>query len=146
MGDIPTVAIKNGDNDYMIINESDFDEKKGHVRYDGVLPRDTVTDTRTRNSDGTFSEPTPTDIRFPNKDNTEFANNHGAFVGKSAAEMREAEGLADAPGGLKPDPVLAEVVKAEEKAVAAAAKEDAKAAEKAADKEDAKPAATSAKK
>jgi hypothetical protein len=55
-----------------------------------------------KNPDGTYSEPTPSDIRYPNKDATEFANNHGAFVRKSAAQMREDQGLPDAPGGLHP--------------------------------------------
>jgi hypothetical protein len=55
-----------------------------------------------RNTDGTYSEPTPTDVRYPDKDKTEFANNHGAFVQRSAAEIREAEGIEDAPGGLDP--------------------------------------------
>lgn len=55
-----------------------------------------------RNPSGTFSEPTPTDIRYPNKDETEFENNHGAFLGKSAAQMRDAAGLPDAPGGIHP--------------------------------------------
>lgn len=136
MGDIPTVAVEDGQS-YRIINESDFDEKT-MKRYGGPLPRDTVTDLTTRNSDGTFSEPTPTDIRYPNKDKTEFANNHGAFVGKSAAEMRSDEGKADAPGGLDPDPVLAKAVEAGKEAV----KEDAKAAAK----EEAKADAPAAKK
>jgi hypothetical protein len=57
-----------------------------------------------RNPSGTFSEPTPTDIRYPDKDATEFENNHGAFIGKSAAELRDEKGLPDAPGGLEPDP------------------------------------------
>src|SRR3954463_8348807 len=30
------------------------------------------------NASGTFDEPTPTDIRYPNKDATEFESNHGA--------------------------------------------------------------------
>lgn len=55
-----------------------------------------------KNPDGTFSTPTPSDIRFPDKNATEFANNHGAFVNKSAAEMRADKGMPDAPGGLKP--------------------------------------------
>lgn len=116
MGDLPTIAIKKGDSDYKIINEKDFDPAKGHVKYEGVLPRDTVTDLANRNADGTFSEPTPTDIRYPNKDMTEFANNHGAHVNRSAAEMREEMNLPDAPGGLAPDPALAEMVEKNKKA------------------------------
>lgn len=84
----------------------------------------------TRNPSGTFSTPTPTDIRFPDKDKTEFENNHGAFVGKSAAQIREAEGLPDAPGGLAPDPTLAEQVEEQKEAEADDAKERAKEAAK----------------
>jgi hypothetical protein len=56
-----------------------------------------------KNPSGTFSEPTPTDIRYPDKDATEFENNHGAFLGKSAAQMRETAGMDDKPGGLRPE-------------------------------------------
>jgi len=128
MGTVPTTAIKNGDNDYTIINEKDFDPDKGHVRYTGTLPRDTV-QSLDRNPTGTFSEPTPTDVRYPNKDHTEFENNHGAFVQKNAAEMRKEKDLEDAPGGLKPDPVLAEAVKKQDAAVKQAAEDAAKKAE-----------------
>jgi hypothetical protein len=86
----------------------------------------------TRNPSGTFSTPTPTDIRFPDKDKTEFENNHGAFVGKSAAQIREAERLPDAPGGLAPDPALAEQVEEQKEAEADDAKERAKEAAKSA--------------
>lgn len=55
-----------------------------------------------KNPSGTFSEPTPTNIQYPNKDHTEFENNHGAFVNKSAAGLREERGLPDAPGGVRP--------------------------------------------
>ena len=123
MAGVPTVAVKMEDGSYSIINESDFDPKK-HTRYEGALPRNTVTDLANRNADGTFSEPTPTDIRYPNKDLTEFANNHGAHVNRSAAEMRKEKELPDAPGGLAPDPVLAEMVEKNKKA-----EKDAKAAE-----------------
>jgi len=53
-----------------------------------------------KNPSGTFSEPTPTDIRFPNKDMTEFENNRGAFRRKSAADLRKEQGLPDVPGGV----------------------------------------------
>lgn len=56
-----------------------------------------------RNPSGTYSEPTPTDIRYPDKTATEFENNMGAFVGKSAADLREEKGLPDAPGGIHPE-------------------------------------------
>lgn len=55
-----------------------------------------------KNPSGTFSEPTPTDVRFPDKDATEFENNRGAFRGASAAEIRAAEGMPDKPGGINP--------------------------------------------
>lgn len=57
-----------------------------------------------RNASGTFPEPTPSDVRYSDDLETEFENNLGAQVGKSAAQMREAAGLPDAPGGLRPDP------------------------------------------
>jgi hypothetical protein len=59
-------------------------------------------DDQGKNPSGTFSTPTPTDIRFPDKQATEFENNQGAFIGKSAADLREDMGLPDAPGGIKP--------------------------------------------
>ena len=136
MSAIQTVAVEDG-NSYKIINESDFDEKT-MKKYSGTLPRDTVTDLNKTNADGTFSEPTPTDIRYPNKDVTEFANNHGAHVGKSAAQMREAEGLPDAPGGLQPDPILADAKKAADDAAAKAAADDVKKAADEAKKTEAK--------
>lgn len=117
------------DSHYAIINKSDFDPKKQKL-HDGQNDDANLTEAegevgkrreaeRTydanrgisggpalsgdgRNPSGTYSEPTPTDIRFPDKDRTEFENNHGAFVGKSAAEMRQSAGLPDAPGGLSP--------------------------------------------
>lgn len=130
MSAVETVKIKHGD-DYAVINKSDFDPKKHELLPDNPADEANLSDkekavlneqaiTRRaeanrgisggsaiggdgRNPSGTFSEPTPTDIRYPNKDETEFENNHGAFVKKSAAEMREEKGLPDAPGGLAPD-------------------------------------------
>ena len=129
---IDTLKVKHKDdagNDHMIINRSDYDPKK-HKLFEGenddahlTKPDDEVARRKEaervydanrgisggpgiggdgRNPSGTFSEPTPTDIRYPDKDLTEFENNHGAFVGKSAAQMRDAAGLPDAPGGLAP--------------------------------------------
>jgi len=115
------------DGGHMIINRSDFDESKHtlHPDNEGEVGSDAKSDARRhfehndelrkleanrgvaggpavnsdgRNPSGTFSEPTPTDIRYPNKDETEFENNHGAFVQKSAAQMREEKGLP--PGGF----------------------------------------------
>ena len=71
------------------------------------------------NTSGTFSEPTPSDIRYPDKDATEFENNHGAFVNKSAAGMRETMGLEHKPGGLYPE--VHEDVQAKTAALAAPA-------------------------
>lgn len=122
MANPETVAIKSGDS-YAIINKSDFDEKV-HVLYDGPRPADVVTDL-SKNPSGTFSQPTPTDIRFPDKDKTEFENNHGAFVKKSAADIRKEEGMIDAPGGIEPDPALEEAVKAAAKAPEAVEKDPA---------------------
>lgn len=56
-----------------------------------------------RNTSGTYSEPTPTDIRYPDKSKTEFENNAGAFLGRSAAGLRKEYGVEDAPGGLDPE-------------------------------------------
>jgi hypothetical protein len=107
MGDIPTVKVQHnmgGQKGYQVINESDYDPKV-HKLYKGDGEgADATTEDAGRNASGTFSEPTPTDIRYPDKDTTEFENNHGAFVDKSAAELREEKGLPDAPGGLEPDP------------------------------------------
>jgi hypothetical protein len=61
----------------------------------------------TKNPSGTFSTPTPTDIRYSDKFKTEFENNMGAFIGKSAAQIRDALNLPDAPGGLHPVASLA---------------------------------------
>jgi hypothetical protein len=122
---------KDPDGGHMIINKSDYREGEHELHEDnGPAPTERDTDEQRylrmkdaerraeanrgvtggttanasgRNPSGTFSEPTPTDIRFPNKDETEFENNHGAFVGKSAAQMREDRGLPDAAGGLAPD-------------------------------------------
>lgn len=116
MATIETVMVKRGDS-YAIINKDDFDPKVD-VIYEGTRPADVVSDL-SKNPSGTFSQPTPTDIRFPNKDLTEFENNHGAFVKKSAAQIREAEGMIDAPGGLAPDPDLEERAKEAQKGPAA---------------------------
>jgi hypothetical protein len=71
-----------------------------------------VVEDYSKNPSGTFSEPTPTDVRYPNKNETEFENNHGAFVSKSAAEIREEKGLPDKAGGLNPKKKEAEDAKA----------------------------------
>lgn len=77
-----------------------------------------------KNPSGTYSEPTPTDIRYPDKDKTEFENNHGAYVAKSAAELRDEKGLPDAPGGLAPDPTFEPGADKVTKAAAGEADED----------------------
>ncbi|MEO6532852.1 MAG: hypothetical protein ABIO06_04670 [Pseudolysinimonas sp.] len=117
-------------NDHLIINKTDFDPAK-HDLYDDAqgtddgptdearkyaldqdamrtyeanrgIPSQPQINADGRNPSGTFSEPTPTDIRYTNKDATEFENNHGAFVNKSAADLRAELGLEDKPGGLIP--------------------------------------------
>lgn len=116
------------DSHFAIINKSDFDPKKHKLHGENDDTNLTEADEAIRkqreaertyeanrgisggpslsgdgkNPSGTYSEPTPTDVRFPNKNETEFENNHGAFVGKAAAQMREEAGLPDAPGGLNP--------------------------------------------
>lgn len=79
------------------------DEERRRYEANRGVPSGSTAIADGKNPSGTFSEPTPTDIRYPNKDETEFENNHGAFIGKSAAQMREDKGLPDAPGGLAPD-------------------------------------------
>jgi hypothetical protein len=130
MGDLKTIKVKY-DNElgHAIINHSDYDPDK-HEPFDdesadavkdwadsheAVKAKEAVRISEAnrgvtagpnlfsgRNPSGTFSTPTPTDVRYPNKDETEFENNHGAFIGKSAAEMRATMGLPDAPGGINP--------------------------------------------
>jgi len=104
---IPTVKVKDGDS-YRIINEADFNAEGSNYELYAEKgygqPTDASVPGDGRNTDGTFSEPTPSDIRYPDMTQTEFANNHGAFLAASAAELRERAGLPDAPGGLAPDP------------------------------------------
>jgi len=76
------------------------------------------------NASGTFDEPTPTDVRFPNKNTTEFESNHGAQVGKSAAGLREELGMEQKPGGLHPE--VKEKVDEAEKVMKSAMAEAAK--------------------
>jgi hypothetical protein len=111
MSRVETVKVEDGEGGYVIINKSDYDEKKHkmikskggeHVENAGALGVE-FTDRGVKNPSGTYSEPTPTDIRYPNKDQTEFENNHGAHVGKSAAQIRKAKGLPDKPGGIQPN-------------------------------------------
>lgn len=105
------VVNKNDEDGYTIINQEDFDldqasekpQYKLHktndahqIEQDGGPPAPT-----TRNPSGTYSEPTPTDIRYPDKNATEFENNSRAGV--SAAEAREAAGMEDKPGGIIPE-------------------------------------------
>lgn len=101
--DLPTVRVKTGDGHYKIINKKDYDPKEHELIKGGEDQQQGVMDFSGRNPSGTFSEPTPTDIRYPDKDATEYENNHGAFMGKSASQMRKAADLPDAPGGVYPD-------------------------------------------
>lgn len=118
-------------NDHMIINRADYDpathklasgeldplephsDKEREIAADmearrrvdanrGVNQGNAMTDMG-KNPSGTYSEPTPTDTRYPNKNATEFENNHGAFIGKSAAQIRESAGMEDKPGGIHPE-------------------------------------------
>ena len=137
-----TVKVQHKDadgNDHMIINRSDYDQKKhklyvekgesakslatpesgGLTAEEEQMWRELEAKRRVqanfgqtegrapgfdgRNTSGTFDTPTPTDIRFANMDQTEFENNHGAFVGRSAAELRAAAGMPDRPGGIDPE-------------------------------------------
>lgn len=128
-----TIKIKHSDdegNDHMIINKADYDPDKhelfdtdqevddGLSDEDRELARKKEAERKYeanrgipaggptidgRNPSGTYSEPTPTDIRYPDKDATEFENNHGAFLGKSAAGLRDELGMDDKPGGLRPE-------------------------------------------
>lgn len=131
---VDTIKIKAGnERGYRIINASDFNPEK-HEAYEQERPAASQTDAErqaseklaaerkaqanfgqvdggamgdpTRNPSGTYSEPTPTDIRYPDKLATEFENNVGAFVDRSAAGLRAEMGLPDAPGGIKPEVVI----------------------------------------
>jgi hypothetical protein len=128
---VETIKVKReGGKGYRLINKTDFDPKK-HKTFDGEKVEAAMSaeerkladememrrkieanrgqsgsvvdaDVSQRNPSGTYSEPTPTDIRYPDKTATEFENNLGAFVGKSAAGLRQEMGLPDAPGGIHP--------------------------------------------
>jgi hypothetical protein len=90
----------------LLMNKSDFEGQK--EQYEVYQDPGGVTmnnmpvgvDPLGRNTSGTYSEPTPSDIRFPDKDATEFENNHGAFLARDAASMRKAVGQPDEPGGV----------------------------------------------
>ena len=90
----------------LLMNKSDFEgQKEQYEVYQdpgGVTMNNPAygVDPLGRNPSGTYSEPTPSDIRFPDKDATEFENNHGAFLARDAASMRKATGQPDAPGGV----------------------------------------------
>lgn len=138
---IPTKKVVNPNdenNGYMIVNEDDYKANvKSKENPDGYELHETdpahegygdeqadVDEAaaeadaapKPSNTDGTFDTPTPTDIRYPNKDGTEFARNHGAQIGTSAAELREVAGMPQKPGGI--DPTQHEAVKEEEAATA----------------------------
>ena len=82
----------------------DFEEGKRKADANrGVIPDGIDATGAGRNTSGTYGEPTPTDIRYPDKSKTEFENNAGAFLGRSAAGLRKEEGIEDAPGGLDPE-------------------------------------------
>jgi hypothetical protein len=129
---LETVKVKReGGRGFRLINRKDFDPKK-HTMLEGEKPKSEtpaqriareeseLADARRtaegnrgqvdgsgniadgKNPSGTYSEPTPTDVRFPDKLATEFENNLGQSVNKSAAGLREEQGLPDAPGGIKP--------------------------------------------
>lgn len=98
-----TVRIKNPHKrGYATINESDYDPKKHTLIKGGEDQENAAVADSGKNPSGTYSEPTPTDIRYPDKTETEFENNMGAFIDKSAAGLREERGLPDAPGGIHP--------------------------------------------
>lgn len=121
---------------YMLVNKTDWEaNKKSDTNADGFelhetdpahpevseedkeqarLDQEAADAPKPKNSDGTFDEPTPLDIRYPDKDATEFARNHGAQIGTSAAELRDVMELEQKPGGL--DPSQKEAVDAEEDA------------------------------
>lgn len=114
---VPTIKIKReGGRGFRLINAFDFDaaihepaddEAKAYVAYmekhgKPELPTEApwggVAVNPRKNTDGTFSEPTPMDVRYSNKNRTEFASNHAN--GKSAAEIRKELGMPDAPVGI----------------------------------------------
>lgn len=121
----------------MIINKSDYDADQASEKPQYKLHKDNavsdddqpgnVAGNDGRNPDGTFSEPTPTDIRYANKDATEFANNH-RNMGASASQVRDAAGMEDKPGGIIPE--ATDKVKEAEAALAGIASNDGPAAVK----------------
>lgn len=90
----------------LLMNKADFD--KSADQYEVYQDPGGVTmnnapigvDPLGRNTSGTYSKPTPSDVRYPDKDATEFENNHGAFVQRDAAHMRAAAGQEPLPGGV----------------------------------------------
>lgn len=121
------VKIKTGES-FAIINESDFDpdrhelfagEKVGGKSSAQALADDMETRRQLdanrgvvngsgptdngRNATGTYREPTPSDVRFPDMNATEFENNHGAFVGRAAPDLRAQMDMPDEPGGVRPE-------------------------------------------
>lgn len=94
--------------------ESEKDQARRKVEANRGQVEGSVVADGTKNPSGTFSEPTPTDIRYPNKQDTEFENNMGAFVNKSAAQIRAENGMEDKPGGLNPEKKEAEDAKVAE--------------------------------
>jgi len=128
---IDTIKVKNPNtkDGFMIINRHEFDDdqKSKKPKYEEFEEDDTDADgdgipdrlQAGRNTSGTFDEPTPTDVRYTNKDATEFENNHGSHLGNSAAELREASGMPQKPGGLLPE--VRKSVKNAEAALQAAA-------------------------
>jgi hypothetical protein len=117
---VETVKVKNPKDKtggFMVINREDFekDQVKAEDKRQYELHPDEEKSDRaisdragqglvTRgNASGTLDEPTPTDIRFPNKLHTEYEGNLGALRGESAAEHRDAAGMEQRPGGLNPD-------------------------------------------
>lgn len=96
------IRVREGQTVRVIPRDEFNDDIHEHAPLNKPAPTRAV-EVNAKNPSGTFSEPTPTDIRYPNKDLTEFENNHGAFFRKSAAQMRQDADLPDAPGGIYPD-------------------------------------------
>lgn len=107
--EVETVRVtdkKNPQRGMLVMNKSDYEGQKDQYEMyqdpGGVTMNNPPVgvDPLGRNTSGTYSKPTPSDIRYPDKDLTEFENNHGAFVQKDAASMRDSLGLPPLPGGL----------------------------------------------
>jgi hypothetical protein len=63
-------------------------------------------DPQGRNTSGTFSTPTPSDVRYGDVTTTEFEDNVGHMIPRDAAALRDELGQPQVPGGIVVPPDL----------------------------------------